>query len=400
MPRKKRHSSGLHRKSITVGRKSDGTPIRRFVYGNTIAECEEKIAKIRIEMNMGIAQTENKSTWEYWTDTWKTLKFNQITEATKGAYSGYLGHLACLNRKKVSELTSLDMALIVNKMHSDGYGKRTIKSVILIASQICALARRNGAMYINITEDIAPPSTAPETKRDSLDKEAQDMLWNVSPIRGETAADKLRETRLPLIRMIALLCLCCGLRRGEVVALLWSDIDFSNRCLHISKSYDFKGKRLKEPKTSAGIRKIPVSNRCIDELKKWKAICPESIFVFPGASGCLSEGEYAILWNTLLDAINGITVSKRISTGRIKNTPVEKLSHKIKFTSHDLRHTYATNGIAMGIDIKTMQYLLGHAQASTLLDIYAHFSQEAWNSAADLLNNYDSNSIMVAIKRH
>ena len=59
----------------------------------------------------------------------------------------------------------------------------------------------------------------------------------------------------------AMLMMYSGLRKGEVTALLWSDIDFKNHTITVSKSYDFKQGRIKEPKTASGVRvvSVPVS---------------------------------------------------------------------------------------------------------------------------------------------
>ncbi|MCL2563573.1 MAG: site-specific integrase [Oscillospiraceae bacterium] len=384
--KKKKHSSGLYRKSVTVGRKPDGTPIRQYVYGETQSECEDKIAQIRIDKKMGVVVTDKRSTWGYWAGVWKAIKYKQIGKSTQDMYNSALNHLAPLDGRTASELTSVDLLMIVSEMEAAGYAKRTIKAVIQTAAQICALARKNRAMMIDITEDIKAPKDAPEKKRTALDKSVQDAIWNVKPLPSDNDTDTYRAKRLPLARMLALMTLCCGLRRGETVALSWADVDLKNRCISVSHSYDFKAGKGKDPKTAAGIRKVPVPNRFLLELTEWKKSCPPSLLVFPGGAGHISESEHSNLWDTLLDAINGITVSQRISAGRTKKKPVAIITRKIEFTSHDLRHTFATNSVAKGVDIKTLQYIIGHAKAETLLDIYAHFSQEAWDAAALILD--------------
>lgn len=386
MPRRKKHSSGLYRKSITIGHESDGTRIRRFVYGDTIAECEEKIAQIRIDRKMGVALTDRRSTWGYWADTWKAIKGKNVGKTTQDMYASALKHLERLRGCPASELTPLDIAAIVSDMAEAGYAKHTIKIVISTASQICALARRNHAMILNITEDVKAPKTAPEGKRRALSRAEQDAIWGAKPLPGEAKADKYRAQRLPMARMMALMTLCCGLRRGEVIALPRSRVDLKNACLLVEASYEFKTRQAKGTKTKAGIRKAPIPKRYLAELSDWLKE-RDSVLVFPGRNGgYITESEYERLWDTLLDAINGITVARRISAGRTKKAPVELPARKIEFTSHDLRHTFATEAAAKGVDIKTLQYMMGHEKAETLLDIYAHFSPEAWSAAAQLLN--------------
>lgn len=388
--KKKKHSSGLYRKSIVIGRDENGKPIRQYVYGNTVGECEDQIAHIRVDKGMGLIVTDRRSTWQYWAEAWKTIKYKQVGKSTQTMYDSALNHLSPFNYRPISELTSMDMHRIVASMDGDGYSRQTIKVTISTTRQICALARKNHAMMLDITEDVEIPKDAPTSTRRALNTDEQNAIWNVKAPDSKSKPDKYRAERLPLARMLALMTLECGLRRGETVALLWSDVDLKERCIKVKSSYDFKAKKIKGPKTKAGVRKVPIPKRYCDELKAWRKTSAKSVFVFSGDGGLITESQHERLWDTLLDAINGITISERVSKGRTKKGPVEPVARKIDFTSHDLRHTFATNAAAKGVDIKTLQYIMGHEKVTTLLDIYAHYSPEAWTAAARILDGSDA----------
>ena len=91
--RKTTHTSGLYRKRITLGRDENGKAIVKSVYGHSKEELEEKIAQLRIQKGMGLAVTDEKSTWKYWADVWKTLKYPSIGKSAQGVYNLSLIHI-------------------------------------------------------------------------------------------------------------------------------------------------------------------------------------------------------------------------------------------------------------------------------------------------------------------
>lgn len=392
MARKKKtsHSSGLYRKRVKIGTTPEGKPIMKAVYGHTKEELENKIAEVRVEKGMGIAVTDNKSTWGYWASVWKKLTYPPLGKSTQGMYDCALNHLAPLNDKKISKLTSMDLAVIVTDMGESGYSKKTIRTVIATASQICRMARKNKAMAVDISDDVKAPLTAPKATREAISSDCQKALWDVTPLPASNKADQKRADRLPLIRMFALMQLCCGLRREEAAALRWDNVDLSSRSVTVMEAYDFKGHRVKEPKTAAGKRTVPIPERYAIELIKWEQghqnTLLERKYVFCGNNGIITEGEFARLWDILLDAMSGITVSGRISAGRKTKGVRPDLTRKYQFTSHQLRHTYSTNAIASGVDVRTVQYLMGHETAEMTMH-YTHLSPSALADARNKLNS-------------
>lgn len=395
--KKTTHSSGMYRKRITLGRDEFGNPIVKAVYADTKEELENKIAQLRIDKGMGVAVTDNKSTWKYWSDTWSKLNLPPLGKTTQDMYRAAIKHLSPLNDKKVSKLTSLDLSIIVNEMGKTGYAKRTINSVISTAHQICRLARKNRAMMFDISEDVRPPVESPVEEREQLTDEEINALWGVRPLpyKPNSIVDKKRAERLPLIRMLALMQLKCGIRREEAVPLKWENIDLENRILTIKEAFDFKGKRIKDTKSKAGERQIPIPLKYEKELEVWKNSNKGTLqgrkYVFPGSRGIIQDYEFQRLWDVLLDAMSGITVSDRISAGKKKSGIIPNTTRRYEFTSHQLRHTFATDCIARGIDVRTVQYFMGHATAEMTLK-YAHKSNAAFESARKILDNADNKS--------
>ncbi len=164
-----------------------------------------------------------------------------------------------------------------------------------------------------------------------------------------------------------LLCLYSGLRIGELIALQWSDIDFTKGILTVSKScYDSKnGLIIDEPKTTNSRRLIPLPKQLIPLLKtiNKKSISP---FVVSANGSPVSVRSYQRSFELLLKRLN--------------------IPHK---GFHSLRHTFATRALECGMDVKTLSEILGHKNPTITLNRYVHslmeHKQEMMNRLGKLL---------------
>jgi len=159
----------------------------------------------------------------------------------------------------------------------------------------------------------------------------------------------LNSNRKKLIGII--LCLYTGVRVGELLALEWSDVDFANKFIHISKTcYNSpQGRIVGSPKTKSSHRIIPIPKQLIPLLKTLKRQT-ESGYVIESADGQpVGIRSYQRSFELML---------KRL------NIP----HHGI----HALRHTFATRAIECGMDVKTLSEILGHKNAQITLNRYSH----------------------------
>lgn len=401
--KKNLHSSGLLRSRVTVIDK-DGKRYRKPVYAHSQEELKNKVAQVRVEAGMGVVVTNDKSTWEYWENAWKLLTKPTVEAATWANYETALKHLSPLNPKKIRDISSVDVEVILSQKFGAGYSKRILSLLLSTASRIFRLARKNRAIMIDPTEDVKVPQNAPVSEREAIPPEVEEKLWNLKPIVGDSPTEKKRGQKLLFMRIFALMQLSCGLRREEVVPLKWDNVSLDEGTVTVDKAYNFKEKRIKEPKSKAGYRTVPIPDDYLAELKVWKrqngATLAGRTWVFPYNDGIITAGVFTSLWTVLLDGINNISLSDRIKDGqavarkkRAENPKADKkrtgrrhqMYHEIKFTSHQLRHTYATNCIASGIDVRTVQYLMGHASPEMTMD-YTHLSQASLSDARAKIN--------------
>lgn len=183
-----------------------------------------------------------------------------------------------------------------------------------------------------------------------------------------------------------LLTLFLGLRRGELLALEWADIDYDNKTITIQRNLVRGGESgnelfLKEPKTEKSIRTIPISDNILSLLKKQKIKQNENRLKF---GKYYKENNY-IFTTEIGNLINPAVFSHRFGDFLKKND-----LKKIRL--HDLRHTSATLMLQSKIPAKVASERLGHSNIHTTLDLYSHVLKEMEKEASDVLDNMIFNS--------
>jgi len=161
-----------------------------------------------------------------------------------------------------------------------------------------------------------------------------------------------------------LISLYTGLRIGEVCALKWSDIDFEKKYIKVNHTLQrvYVNKRetkvlYDRPKTKKSIRKIPLAKVLYEKLKEISKNYDNEAFVLTGSSKRYYEPlGYRYIYRKIL----------------------EKCDIEYK-RYHQLRHTFATRCIKVGMDVKSLSEVLGHANVSITLNIYVHSSFETKN---------------------
>ena len=163
-----------------------------------------------------------------------------------------------------------------------------------------------------------------------------------------------------------MLDLFTGMRRGELIALRWEDIDFEAKKLHVQNSIvAVQGApEMKGPKTEAGKRDIALSDKIIQLLLERRQAFPKSEYVV-----CQPDGK----------PYTPDAFSRKFQRFLQRN-------HLPHLRLHDIRHASATMMIEHGVDIKTVQSRLGHSDISTTLNIYSHMTEKMNRNAADKLD--------------
>ena len=182
----------------------------------------------------------------------------------------------------------------------------------------------------------------------------------------------LRSRDLPLYT-IATLALATGMRRGELLAVRWLDVDLEAGRVRVERSLEQTkiGLRFKEPKTKHGRRSITIPPAVVADLRAhWKAAQEQRLALGLGRSA--PDDLVFTMWDGSPRKPNALTndwLRASAVSGR-------------RINLHALRHTHASSLIAAGIDILTISRRLGHANPKITLSVYGHLYGNTDDKAA------------------
>jgi len=179
-----------------------------------------------------------------------------------------------------------------------------------------------------------------------------------------------------------------GLRIGELVALKWSDIDFDNHTLRVSKTYynpnnNKKKYTLLTPKTDKSIRTITIDeiviNLLLDHQEEQKQIIKDNAPFYHDEGFIFTDNEG---YPKVIKA-----VALRMER-LLKMMNEDKEEHEKKhLTLHSFRHTHTSLLIEANVHIKEIQERLGHSDINTTMDIYAHMTKDIKKEASTRFSN-------------
>lgn len=290
----------------------------------------------------------------------------------------FLGHLK-LSRIQPAHLNRLysDMLSSRKDGREGGYSPATIKRCHAVASSMLETAVRWNVITENPCKKVRPPKQArnPDNIKFFTPEQAAAFL-------GELDAET-RSGQIQLQHNIFFqLALFCGLRRGELIALRWPDIDFDMKTLTVNKSTAIVGgkKHQKATKNRASERMVSIPGHILEMLRHYRMeYCSYRLQI---GSTWVGEEYLFIQWDgSQMYPSTPNSIMKKI-LGRYNAENPDPLP---EVTPHGLRHTSATLLISQNVDIKTVSSRLGHAQTSTTMNIYSHSLKKKDETAADAL---------------
>lgn len=331
----KKRADGRYQKKITINGK------QKIIYGKTQKEVFDKIYALKQNISSG---TNKKHSFKELADEMLDIKQNELTFGTLKGYKETLNKFCSIYSQYIEDIEIFDIQLIINKYHSLGLSKSSLNKIRILYSLVAKYAITKGIKIINYSPYLQIPKNAAVSSREDLtDTQISIINNNLNHEFG----------------LYPYLMLYTGLRRGELCALKYEDIDYSSRTISVNKAVEFIYNRphLKEPKTKAGIRNVPLLDNVAAVLPRNK-----SGYIFGGSDLTTAE-----------------MIKKRWSK-YCRDTNLDA-------TQHQLRHAYATMLYKAGVDPKTAQVILGHSDIQTTMNRYTHIAQSMQTGAAEKLNN-------------
>lgn len=376
MPKKR--TDNRYKKSVTVGRNPDGTPNRKYVYGKTIKEVEQKAAELQKQLREGTLIADDHVQFIDIAHKWVDIAHPDIMPHTRKSYHTMIDrHLTPLHAIELKKLKPMHLQSVLNSMYEKGLSDHTMRDAKIIASAILDFAMDNDLLFRNVFARVSVPKRG-RAKR--------------QPISEEQKALILRTWQGHRMGPAVLVMLLCGLRRGEIIALTWNDVDFESRTVSVTKAATFGQNQavIKSPKTEAGNRVVPFPAELVPVLRQAKQY--GSLYVCPAADGgMMTNTAWTTSWNSYQHYLN------IQAGGRDASRSHPKVVAIAPFTAHQLRHTYATMLYDAGVDVKSAQGFLGHADPSVTMNIYTHLSSQKKEKALEALQQHFSETLAGAL---
>lgn len=377
--------------------------------------AEEEARRLEERIQSGAATEGRKITLKEFTDRWFTeYAENQLQPGTVEKYKREMEQkvFPALGHLKLTELRPMNLNSFFAAMTKDGarldgkpggYSKGSIVKTRNVLSSILRTAAEWGLIDENPLDKVRTKAeaAADKVKFFTLEQANTFLEYIEKPycvtIKGHKRTDDTGkpyavgdyETKKEIpeqLRVLFNLAIFAGLRKGELLALEWSDIDFESDTVSITKSVTVvAGKQLtKAPKTKTSVRKVTIPHSLTQRIKQMKT---------DRTRYRLSLGDYWQGGNWLFIQDNGLQMNYSTPYQALHDTLMrynedKKPENQLPMIPlHGLRHTSATLLIASHQDIRTVSSRLGHAQASTTMNIYVHALQETDKKAADALEN-------------
>lgn len=370
MARKRRNGEGTVRLRkdgrwegrIVIGYDENGLPKTKNVLAKTKGECIEKLKALKSTITPGTpVKLKADMAFGEWLDYWyETYCKPNARPATQRTYEGYirlylhprLGNIP-LNKVTINDIQQMctwmmTEARLDQKNGDGGLSDSQVINCYSLCDRVLEKAVAEKLIARNPAKGCKLPSDRPKEMKVLSREDMQKVLIQAK-----------EENYYELF----LLEFATGLRLGELMALQWDDVDLVTGELRINKQVNLVGSKLviSEPKTKAAVRTLILPPSVRKVLAEYKTRV-NSRWLFPSPK----KEDLPIIPSA---------VSRRLHT-LLEHAGCEQ----VRF--HDLRHTFATNALAHGMDIKTLSTILGHVSSATTLNTYSHVTDEMRQRAA------------------
>jgi len=346
-------ADNLHEVKVKIGETFEGVAIRKSFY-SPISKADARLKGEEYKIRNAVAEQtgtpmQNKTSFKDWASKWlEVYKKPNVAENTymynyKNAIDNHI--LPYFGKSSLQNIKPID----IQNFYST---KRNLSRSALEKIAICL----NGIFETAIDNDLIFKNP---TRNVNFVSDREKNVKNVYTTDEIKIAKDFFKNKMPEVFLI----LCSGLRRGELLGLKWSDIDFKEEKLSVNRAISSKnggGVVVRPPKWNS-YRDIPIE---ADLLELLKTLPQNNEYVFPNVDGVGCQLPCA--WSNKLR--------------RYMKKANEKLNIP-KLSAHEIRHTYGTELRRRGVDIYTIQKIMGHKDITMTTEIYVHNEFEVLKKA-------------------
>lgn len=339
MAKLKPRADGRYQRAIVDKR----TKKRIYFYGNSERDVNQQILEYQRCEEYGRRFITVAHEW------WE-LECNMLSPSTvKGYLKAKERVIEEFGRYYIQEIKTADISRFLYALGKrQGMAKKTVKNHKIILNRIFHFAVVQGDILYNPAREAEIPRGLASTPRKPARPDEEQVISHSQDIW-----------------LLPFMALFTGMRKGELRGVKWSDIDWQRKLIHVQRSvWDGGGTHIKDTKTKAGDRLIPIVDTLYKELEKHRGNDDHYIF---GAEKPITEKKYRYLYEKF-----------QKQTG-------------IHATAQQLRKSYATMAVSANIPEDVLAAIFGHEDITTTLNIYAEVRPDRIIAAGQQLNakNYE-----------
>lgn len=331
------------------------TPAGKRVYikGKDKEDLDRKVFEVKLAMNAGVDITCDQTFREYsemWLRVYK--KPPKVRESSFITYKNNLDkHLIpFFGGMKLREIKPLHVQMFLGSL--SGLSKSVQTKCLQMLRAILRSAVDNGLIAKSpVSKEDRATGESPEEEQPLTNEQARELLAAVSGTRAYT---------------FCLLALSTGMRRGEILGLMWEDVDLDAGTITVTHNKAYLANSNDAPvttmlKTDSARRTIPISGLLLSHLQDLHAVSTSPYIICMDNGESLTKASYRALWKV----VDSRTYGPRCGVLSFRSHP------------HQLRHTFITQLFESGMDLKQVQYLAGHATPEMTLRVYTHYRKQS-----------------------
>lgn len=333
-------------------------------------EAKKELIRILDQVNAGTYFEPSDKEFESFINEWfVTVYKTQVHPSTADSRKYMIDKrlIPYFGKRPLKSLTKQLMAKFISDQSNEGYSAAYIKNIYSLLNQAFDTAVEWTLIKENPIKGIRKPSVKRGNK--------VDKTWNKEEINRFLLMASERDIAVPYIVSIH-----TGVRRGELLALTWDDVDWEQGKIRINKNvHRVKGEGLKigATKTENSNRTIPLPAYVMDVLMKHRTV-RDSLKTHYGEEFNPLNLVFPSVKGTILDPDNFSRQFRKI---------VEQLDVR-KISLHGLRHTHATILMRMGVNARVVADRLGHSRIQVTLDYYTHIDEEIQKETSEMLASF------------
>ena len=314
---------------------------RKDLYAKSQEELDDKIMEVKILTRSGVNVCSEETFGhlaQMWFDLYKKPYLREKSlEMIRYVLNQHI--LPVIGDFRLQDITPMQIQSIMAGLGKKSYSLQS--KVLINLRSIFKVAQENGLIVRSpVTAMIKPAGKKPQEKVALTPQESKMLVMLVKNHRAKT---------------FLLIALHTGLRRGEILALRWDDIDFVRKVIHVRRNANLlrTGTKISdELKTNAGRRDVPLTAALEAHLQMEKERSHSRYIIAMKNHQPLTQSAYKSMWRL-----------------------IERELPEKHVTAHILRHTYITRLFEAGLDLKEIQYIAGHSSLDMTLGVYTHFDR-------------------------